>query len=344
MTPYSNEEIVALLKSYCNNECDPRQAAEAEEWLLANIDSHDADAVFEQLLSEITITTDAAAKRRARERLNEFVEQKRIAPHKSSAGFWRMFTMVAQAVAIVVLLCTSIYLYRRTSDTQSMVEEYASYGETRQIVLPDGSKMWLRADSRVIYPQEFGNKIRRVYVSGEVFAEVSKDPDRPFIIESNKASVRVLGTTFDFKSYRDAYNVELSLLEGSVALTVVTEAAEQLEYLLRPGEMICVDRLSGDAKRYNFNSDEYYSWKDRPMLHFMNKPLSEIVDELQRNFDVRIVIQDESLRSVRYLASFVNGESLEQILDILNADKKMKITYQNDIIMLSKRVEHRLKR
>lgn len=333
-----HEAILLKLKRYCDGSCSRQEAAEMESWLLQNINRPEYDELFGLLFAEISVAENPEAKQRARNQIDLILQDHHIAAPaaKTKRGFWRHFLTVAQAVVILALGITSIHYYRQTGKTQNWLEAYAPYGQTRQVTLPDGSNIWLRADSRVLYPEEFGPKERKIYVSGEIFADIAKNPKHPFLAQTNDAEVRVLGTKFNMKAYRDASCVEVSLLEGSVAFSVTTASREKNEFLLRPGNTVRVDKRTGTAERYDFDVDEYSSWKDRRMLLFMNQTLEEIATELQRTFNVQIVIRDDELRSVRYLASFINGESLEQILKALNSDHKMSISQQGNVIILSK--------
>lgn len=332
-----HEAILLKLKRYCDGTCSREEEAEMESWLLQNLDRPEYDELFGQLFAEISVAENPEAKQRARAQLNRLLEEHHIAEPavKPRRGFWRHFLTIVQAVVILLLGVTSVHYYRQSGKTQNWTEAYAPYGQTRQVTLPDGSNIWLRADSRILYPEEFGPKERRIYVSGEIFADIAKDAKHPFLAQTNDAEVRVLGTKFNMKAYRDASCVEVSLLEGSVAFSVTTDSLEKNEFLLRPGNTVRVDRRTGTAERYDFDVDEYSSWKDRRMLLFMNQTLEEIVTELQRSFNVQIVIRDDELRSVRYLASFINDESLVEILKALNSDHKMTITTQGDVIILS---------
>lgn len=336
------EAILLKLKRYCDGSCSREEAAEMESWLLLNINRPEYDELFGQLFAEISVAENPEAKQRARNQLNRFLGDHNITvpAARPRRGFWRHFLMIVQAVVILVLGATSVHFYRQMGKTQNWKEAYAPYGQSRQVTLPDGSNIWLRADSRILYPEEFGPRERKIYVSGEIFADIAKNPRRPFLAETNDAEVRVLGTKFNMKAYRDASCVEVSLLEGSVAFSVTTDSLEKTEFLLRPGNTVRVDKRTGNAERYDFNVEEYSSWKDRRMLLFMNQTLEEIVTELQRTFNVQIVIRDDELRSVRYLASFINDENLVQILKALNSDHKMNISSQGDVIILSKNRTH----
>ncbi|MCI2082998.1 MAG: FecR domain-containing protein [Bacteroidales bacterium] len=331
------KRAIELLKRYMKDECNGDEIAWIQKWLYNNLNSRDSDDVFERIVSEMDVTGDIKAKERVRMRLERFLDESGMPSRHRKRNFWKPFAIVAEACAIVILAGVSIWLYHKTDKPENFVEMYSPSGETRHVVLPDGSKLWLRADSRIIYPEQFRGNTRCIYACGEIYAEIAKNPKRPFIIKSDGDEVKVLGTKFNLKSYSESDDVEVSLLEGSVQLSVMSSSKGELKYLLSPGNTIRVEKSTGLSERYNFDVDKYVSWKDVRTFYFMNLTLEDIVKELEYGFNTNIVIRDDELRDVRYFASFVNGETLQQILASLNADKKMKITYDHGIVILSKK-------
>lgn len=105
----------------------------------------------------------------------------------------------------------------QVAEQPEWVEVYAPYGQTRCITLPDGSRVWLNSGTYVFYPDRFDRE-RQLFVSGEVYMDVTKDPERPFRVDTRNVSIRVLGTRFNLRSYNEDKYVETSLVEGSVAL------------------------------------------------------------------------------------------------------------------------------
>lgn len=107
-------------------------------------------------------------------------------------------------------------------------------GQHRDIVLSDGTRLLLKAGSRITYPSEFKSDRRQIFLDGEVFAEVSKNPHRPFVITSGQVSVKVLGTKFDFRAYSSSKSSEIALAEGSVEM-LVSSGSTSVTYSMIPG-------------------------------------------------------------------------------------------------------------
>jgi len=329
-----NQPLAEALRRFVNNECSKQEAEEVEKWLLMNLTSPDADEVFEQLLADVRVEEDRVRMKRTQQRLNKFIDESIAVRRRAQRRAVRIVTMAMQYAAILVLGIFCIHFYRQSGQTQSWTEVYAAYGETKRVTLPDSSVVWLHADSKIIYPERFGTHTRQIYASGEIYADIAHDVRHPFIVTSNGADIRVLGTRFNLRSYSDNDNVEVTLVEGSVALDV--DAADRKQsYTLTPGDVVCIDRTTGKTEQYRFDPEEYTSWKDKRVLYFINRTLGDIVIELQRCFNVPIIVKDRSLLSTRYLATFVNEESLDEIFESLNSDGAMEIVRQDDAIVIS---------
>ena len=169
---------------------------------------------------------------------------------------FRRFLHYGSAVAagLAIILLTGILLITRihsseespaiaenTAESVRWLECIVPMGQTRSISLSDGTVLHLNAGSRVTYPSVFQGAERRIFLDGEVFADVSHDPEHPFIIESGQLQVNVLGTRFDFKSYRNENHSELILVEGKVRLDIdCGESVRQV--VMEKGTSLTLDR------------------------------------------------------------------------------------------------------
>ena len=193
-------------------------------------------------------------------------------------------------------------------------------GETREISLPDGSTIWLNAESEVFYPSEFKGSERKIFAGGEIYADIAKDPDRIFLMETGTMNIRVFGTRFNVRTYADSDISEVFLDEGSISADIEGYGAE---VKMRPGELVRYSRSASSLEKYTYDTDKYATWTQDSRLVIVNMRLQDIVGELERRFGVRISIATEGLKGIRYYASFINNESLQQILSGLNNDGRL---------------------
>lgn len=242
---------------------------------------------------------------------------------------WRSLTLAAAAVAVPLALATGILASRNRPVEYRQITVPDCGMQT--LTLSDGTVLSLGSGSSVIYPEHFQGKERSVFLSGQVFAQVSKDPRHPFVIHSGDVDVRVYGTTFNFKSWTDADQVELCLLEGAVTMSL---GEVDREVVVTPGDMVRYSRRDGNYELGSFDRDDYGPDAVN-YLRFNNETLAEIACELEKVFGVRIVILDGKLASRRFFSYFTNGESLDEILEALSSGS-MKIGRQgSELITLS---------
>lgn len=159
-------------------------------------------------------------------------------------------------------------------------------GGQYQLILADGSKVWLNAASSLRFPVAFAANERRVQLTGEGYFEVSKDADRPFIVQTQTADVRVLGTHFNVSAYPDEA-WKTTLLEGSVA---VKRNASQV--FLRPGNQAIVKGMDDHiALVREADTDEAIAWKEG-FFHFKDADVVSVMNQLSRWYDVDIVYKE----------------------------------------------------
>ena len=238
--------------------------------------------------------------------------------------FHRMAWAGLQVAAVVAAMVAGYLLLRPAPF--SLEHLHAASGETRSVTLADSSLIWLKGGSDFFYPSEFSGDKRLVYLSGEVYAEISKDPRHPFIIDMDGNTLEVYGTSFGLKAYPESDFIEVSLVSGSVKTVINTTEGDRQENELRPGERIRISKESGEYTLVSFNPAYYIPFKDKRVFSFDNLPLSEILARLEEGFGVDIILLSKPNLSERFFAYFPGGESLEEILQHLSPDLKYRVT------------------
>lgn len=180
-------------------------------------------------------------------------------------------------------------------------------GKRFKMQLSDGSVVWLNADSEITFPNKFVGD-RKVKAKGELFFEVTKDASHPFVVETTRGSIQVLGTAFNLRCYQDEMPVT-TLVRGKVAYSFNNHSV-----ILKPGQQC---RVENDGLRvYNVDTYEYISWIDE-VLVFKNKRLDEIMNTLSRLYDVNISYNDEHLKNLSFTGSFKQYENLEDVIQMI---------------------------
>lgn len=194
-------------------------------------------------------------------------------------------------------------------------------GERSQILLYDGTKVWLNSGTKLRYPVAFSSKTREVFIEGEAFFDVAKDKEHPFVVNTDKLSIKVLGTHFDVCAYSDDDKTFTTLEEGSVK---VTNKSNGKELRLKPGEQVVLDRETNVLSQQNVNTDLYTSWKEN-LLKFENAPFEDVIKKMERWYDIKIIV-DPSINTMERYTMTIKTESLREMLALLS--KTTRIDYE----------------
>lgn len=216
---------------------------------------------------------------------------------------------------------------RQTADAIYQSVETPS-GAKSLVTLEDGTRVWLNAKSKLVYPARFSGQSREVQLEGEGYFDVAKDQSRPFTVKTSHLAVRVLGTVFNLKSYPEEGLIEATLLEGKITLDRINGGSQEKQLLqLKPNEQATFIKREGflteDAARaaniplseVNHRSEEHLmvtehadadavsAWKDDKLI-FKNETFESIAFKLERRYDAKIVFEDESVRNYRFSGVF----------------------------------------
>jgi transmembrane sensor len=193
-------------------------------------------------------------------------------------------------------------------------------GQRAQLTLPDGTLVWLNAQSSLTFPARFHGKTRRVSVSGEAYFDVASNSRKPFIVSTQEMEMRVLGTEFNVYSYPEADYIRTDLVEGS--LMVYSKRSPQTRVTLKPNEQV----VMREGKMYvrKINSPDYFLWKDG-IYSFENERLIDIIEKLQLYYDVKIIVKDPEIFNVRYTGKFRQRDGIDEILRIIQKIQKFTI-------------------
>ncbi len=161
------------------------------------------------------------------------------------------------------------------------------YGNRSTINLSDGTKVWLNAGSRLIYPSRFADKTREVYLVGEAFFDVERIEEKPFIVKTSDISVKVLGTQFNVSAYPEDNFIQTVLTKGSVEILESDAGLFKKGVLLEPGQMASWNAKAKETKVYDVNTDYYTLWTDG-IFSFSNTDFNRITKKLERYYNIRL--------------------------------------------------------
>lgn len=178
------------------------------------------------------------------------------------------------------------------------------------VVLSDGTKVWLNAESELKYPVYFKGKERQVFLKGEAYFDVSRCEERPFTVYSDKARITVLGTEFNVKNYDDGA-IATTLVEGAVSVSDGDNVCR-----LHPGQQAMISAQGLEVK--NVETALYTAWKDGYFI-YRETSLEDILKELSRWYDFIYFYQNERSASLNFTAKLKKFDSVEKVFEVLRA-------------------------
>lgn len=204
------------------------------------------------------------------------------------------------------------------------------HGDHALVVLPDGSSITLNANSSLKYPEEFDDDVRKVTLIGEAFFDIQKDENKPFIVQTEHLKVRVIGTSFNIKSYPKDEKTETTLVTGKVE---ILQKKKKASIVLKPSQRAIFDKKKNDIKVDKVDSKNIVAWQDGKLI-FDKTPLKQVVLDLNRKYNVEFVITSDILLQYKYTGEFDNLK-LEEVLELLKISSPIKYRYLNNKIMLN---------
>jgi transmembrane sensor len=254
--------------------------------------------------------------------------KERIQKGRKFTLLFNTFSRAAAILFIPLLVVSGVLIYRQLNvmnNQQFAIQEITSPpGVRSQVVLPDGSKVWLNAQSTIKFKVPFDQTNRDVLLSGEAFFAVQKNPNAPFVVKTGNVSVTVLGTKFNCKAFEDEGNIEVVLAEGKVIMNTNSGISGK-EIIMKPGERAVFDKRSNFTRVTNEKIDKYIAWHNGKLV-FDETPMPEVATQLERWFGIEVIIDDPKILKYRITTTFEN-ESLNQVLDLLKLSSPIEIKY-----------------
>ena len=208
-------------------------------------------------------------------------------------------------------------------------EVHVKNGEHKRVILPDGTSVTLNAGSYLRYPREFITDVRRIEMNGEAFFEVTRDEEKPFLIHTKDADVKVLGTSFNVKAFDMDEQLTVSVQTGKVQV----DLPEAMMRLL-PDEQFVMDKTKGEFQKRNEDARLSTVWI-KGGLYFNRTPIRTVVNELVRMYN-RTIEFAPGAEYDDYIYGEHDNKSLEAVLKSIQYSTDIKYRIENDKIVLYK--------
>ena len=322
-----NRHIDELIASYLTEGLDKNALDELKTWIVASAENRQY-FIQQREIWFSAVNREAASvynKDKAFENFRNRVESQKEIQSTSRRGFslsalWRYAAVVAIIIAVG---CISYWQGEvNVKDTFADISVEAPLGSKTKLYLPDGTLVWLNAGSRMTYSQGFGVDNRKVELEGEGYFEVKRNEKIPFFVKTKDLQLQVLGTKFNFRDYPEDHEVVVSLLEGKVGLNNLLR--EEKEAVLSPDERAVLNKANGLLTVESVTASNASQWTDG-YLFFDEELLPDIAKELERSYNVKIHIANDSLKTFRFYGNFVRREqNIQEVLEALASTEKMQ--------------------
>ena len=292
----------------------------------------------------------------------DFVENSTLFP-SSDRSFFRRNALALSFFTTIIMLIAGAIFYSMPSKTTIAARKPTApaseistrNGSRTDIILPDGTKVWLNAGSKLTYDKNFGEAIRNVNLTGEAYFDVVHNAEKPFVIHTSAMDIKVLGTEFNVKSYPDESTTEASLIRGSIEVTLKDKRAEKI--VMKPNEKLVVsNELKNDfktlipSKKSLKPSDpiislghlNYFSldstiletsWVNNRLI-FEDESFEQVATRMSRWYGVDFEFGDADIQKLRFTGNFKN-ESVEDALKAMQitADFSFRISSDKHVII-----------
>ena len=322
-----NKHIDELIANYLTEGLDKNALDELKTWIAASAENQQY-FIRQREIWFSAVSREAASvydKDKAFENFRNRVESQKEIQSTSRRGFslsalWRYAAVVAIIIAVG---CISYWQGEvNVKDTFADISVEAPLGSKTKLYLPDGTLVWLNAGSRMTYSQGFGVDNRKVELEGEGYFEVKRNEKIPFFVKTKDLQLQVLGTKFNFRDYPEDHEVVVSLLEGKVGLNNLLR--EEKEAVLSPDERAVLNKANGLLTVESVTASHASQWTDG-YLFFDEELLPDIAKELERSYNVKIHIANDSLKTFRFYGNFVRREqNIQEVLEALASTEKMQ--------------------
>lgn len=219
------------------------------------------------------------------------------------------------AASVMILVSVGLYwIYTQniSNDAQQEPQNITLFTGKQAVTLPDGSLVILNEGSELSYGEGFGESKREILFSGEGYFDIQPDAERPFLVHTGEVTTTVLGTAFNLMAYEDQLEISVTVERGEVAVG----DRHQIFDKIRPSEQITVDRETRHFEKEMADLSKVLAWKESFMI-FSESTIEQVADMIGARYHVEIEIENEDLKKCTMNASFMHGETLEQVLRVV---------------------------
>ncbi|MEO6636650.1 MAG: FecR family protein [Ginsengibacter sp.] len=371
-----NNELSKLIARKFAGEASKEELQELDKLLSENAGAHHFDEIFsaywqasiKQKLNASVEEPDARFQY-ILQSADDNTENSSIQKKAKLFPIWMKRLSVAAVAASIIFGSYYYFTKNKLSNVPAAAlvanknEVTAGRGVRTTMVLPDGSKVWLNSESKISYNDSFNDSVRDLYLEGEAYFDVKKNPEKPFIVHTSNIDIKALGTAFNVKSYARDKTIEASLIHGSIEIANQKEP-KSAKVILRPHEKLIFQKelntisktLSPDISEPSQKKSttgkldipgiavsvlpkdvpdsalKETSWVYNKLI-FDGDNFYELADKMERWFNKKITFKNDKVASYRFRGVFEN-ESIEQALEALQLTAAFNFKIDNNEVLI----------
>lgn len=306
-----------ILQRYVEGNVTPEEIITVVDWLDED-ESHVREFMALHKLNDISL-------------LNQPVGLADTQKKKKSFSLRQIGYELAKIAAVVLLFWggTKLFETNPEEDTITYQTLFVPAGQRAELILPDSTRVWVNARSKLVYPVNFGKGTRQVELNGEAYFDVIHNEQQPFVVKTSQMDIQVLGTEFNVTAYSSSSDFEVSLLRGSIELSSPRLSSN---YRVKERENV---RLQDNKLIINTIADyDYFRWKEG-LICFNNESVSTIIEKLRLYYDINIEVDNQKFLGSRYTGKFRSKDGIEQVLKVLQIEHKFTYTKNNDLNLIT---------
>jgi len=359
-TEFSNIEFKGLLEKFQSGKSNPEELRQLEEMFF---DAEISEGIKSAMLNEIRDFETAGSETDTDyDRLFQSI-QKIISDHKSNTRSLNLRLNFMRIAAIIVMAFVfggtlSYFIFNSDKTTSgSFCEVTAPLGSTSEIVLPDSSKVWLNAGSKIKYSTTYNQKNRMIYLEGEGYFIVAKNKKIPFIVDAYGFEVKAVGTEFNVKAYKGDPTVETTMVEGKVTLQHSTESILKGVYLTpnqkatfyKKEESLTVEvikKLQEKKEELNYIPEHrlviapridpkaIVSWKENRLI-IEREQLGTLAEILSRKYNFNFEFKSEDIKRISFSGT-LEDETLQQVMNVIKISSPIDYEIVGKTVIIEK--------
>lgn len=202
------------------------------------------------------------------------------------------------------------------------------FGAEYNVLLPDGTKIYLNAGSSLRYPDQFNGEKREVFLTGEAYFEVKSDSLHPFIVHAADVAIQVLGTAFNVNAYPEGRWIKTTLVEGRVEAQCKNNS-----FIMEAGTQVAYNKETEEAKYFPVNTQQFTSWKDG-YYEFEEMPLEELMTIFTRWYNLNIEFADSKVKEIKFSGRLKRYEDLRSLFKMLEYTQDINFIMAEDRIII----------